>query len=257
MKAERIYVQPVGNSIVNLQKVDSTNNFAKKLLAKNCPLHGTVVSATEQHSGKGQNGSKWCSDVDKNVILSIILQPRDAHPDDLFFLNKAIAIAIAKTVKAILPTSEVNIKWPNDLYVSGKKISGMLVENALSTSGVVKNVIVGIGLNVNQTDFPAGLNATSLSLEKDGAELKVDKVKALLYRHANHWYQMFVDKQYQMIEDAYHNHLMGLGEARKFWDANEQAMINGTIKKVALNGQLMVEVNGGVKRYNIKEISFI
>jgi BirA family transcriptional regulator, biotin operon repressor / biotin---[acetyl-CoA-carboxylase] ligase len=149
-----------GHTVHSLDTVDSTNTFARSL-AENAASEGTLVVAETQTVGRGRLGRKWISGPGENLTFSIILRPGIA-PDRISLLPLAIAVGIAHGVIAStrLP---VSCKWPNDLLVGGRKFAGILLEGSINSDGLAF-VIVGIGINVNQTAFPEDLSAKATSL---------------------------------------------------------------------------------------------
>ncbi len=152
----------VGQNIVKLQSVDSTNNWLKAYLSKSAPVaEGTVIMAEEQFAGRGQAGNTWISRPGENLTISILLKPGFLQPGEQFQLNKAVSLAVSDVLKRYLPDA-VRIKWPNDLYAGDQKLGGILIENILQGNRI-KHAIIGIGLNINQLEFDKSLkNVTSL-----------------------------------------------------------------------------------------------
>lgn len=143
-----------------LDSVDSTNSEALRRLPS-LPS-GTVLAAVEQTAGRGQRGNTWFSETGKNLTFSVVLKSLDFPAAEAFRLNCLCSVAVSDFLSAYGIASSV--KWPNDIYVSGRKICGMLLENGLSDGSVAYSVM-GIGINVNQTEFPNLANATSVVLE--------------------------------------------------------------------------------------------
>ncbi len=139
----------------------STNDMLKK-------EHGDLLAAVaeEQTAGRGQRGNSWYSEAGRNLLFSVLAEPQGVLASEAFILSQAMALAIARTLEKHLPQKGVRIKWPNDIYVAGRKVCGILIENDLQGKCLVRSII-GCGINVNQTRFPDGLAvpATSLALE--------------------------------------------------------------------------------------------
>lgn len=130
------------------------------------PAHGDVFLSADQSAGRGQGSNRWHSSPGANLTLSVVLRPDDLAVDDLFRLSQFAALAVAGAVEGCLggeATGAVRVKWPNDVYVGDRKIAGILVQNGLRGSRVAWSV-VGIGLNVGETDFPAELKTKATSL---------------------------------------------------------------------------------------------
>ncbi|MDR1130716.1 MAG: biotin--[acetyl-CoA-carboxylase] ligase [Prevotellaceae bacterium] len=124
---------------------------------------GTVVVCREQTEGRGQMGNQWESAPGENLTMSLILRPENIASNKLFLLSKAFALAVVRSLTCY--GVEAVIKWPNDIYVKGRKIAGILIEHSFTGDKLVFSVI-GLGLNVNQVSFPAMDNApTSIAAE--------------------------------------------------------------------------------------------
>jgi BirA family biotin operon repressor/biotin-[acetyl-CoA-carboxylase] ligase len=145
--------------IIKLENVDSTNAYAYQL-AKQGVKEITIVKARSQSKGRGRLGRVWYSPKDKGIYVSFVLRPSNSLRD-LYYFPLISALAVAKTLKGILP---VKIKLPNDVIVGNKKVAGILVE-AKVMGKHLDFVILGIGINVSaeKRDLPA--KATSIFLE--------------------------------------------------------------------------------------------
>lgn len=139
-----------GKPAISLKKVDSTNKFLKNLADEQPLNEGFAVIAEEQTHGLGQRGKSWFSHPGKNLLCSIFLKPTFLSPDKAYLLNMLCALAVADW----LAEQDIiaKIKWPNDVYIEDKKCSGILIENRVSSSKVTQSII-GLGLNLNQTEF--------------------------------------------------------------------------------------------------------
>src|SRR6056297_946886 len=178
----------IGNKIISLLSVASTNEHARNLVQEGSPEEGTVIIAGEQKKGRGHGKNTWHSKRGKNLLFSIILYPRFILANTQFLLSKTISLGIYDYLCRYV--SDVAIKWPNDIYVDDRKIAGILIENDLTGSSLNRS-IVGIGININQVKFPEDLpNPVSMTqmIEKE-LYLKegLNKLCALL------------DKRYQML----------------------------------------------------------
>ena len=144
-----------------LDSVDSTNNYAMARLHEGMAKHGMAWYAREQTSGRGQRGKQWLTGKDKNIALSIVLEPVGIHVGQQFQLSAAVALACSDFLK-FLSLNTVFIKWPNDLYLGDRKAGGILIENVIQ-GNKWKFAVAGIGININEQAFDPGLpNAVSL-----------------------------------------------------------------------------------------------
>ncbi|MBC7537099.1 MAG: biotin--[acetyl-CoA-carboxylase] ligase [Ferruginibacter sp.] len=144
-----------------LDTVDSTNNYAMANVHAGLAKHGAAWFALDQNAGKGQRGKTWISTAGENIIMSIVIEPLPVFWSQPFLFNMVISNICHSFLERYL-TNEIKIKWPNDIYSRDRKAGGILIENIFQGSAW-KWAVVGIGVNVNQIDFPQGLeNATSL-----------------------------------------------------------------------------------------------
>lgn len=153
----------IGDRVIELASVASTNKTAAELIALSKAPHGTVILAHEQTAGRGQRGRVWQNAADLDLAVSIVLEPVGLRAEDQFSLSKLASLAVYDVVSALLP-GRVRVKWPNDILVDRRKLAGILIECDL-VGERVRNAIVGVGLNVNSRDLPEELTATSLRLE--------------------------------------------------------------------------------------------
>ena len=149
----------VGKPLAWEQRVDSTNDRLKQLALAGA-TSGAVLGAEYQLSGKGRFNRSWISTEGENILVSVLLRP--TMPLQQFPLfNFLASLAVAETL-ATYPGVEPVLRWPNDVYLNGKKICGILSESLPGGAGIV----IGIGLNVNQTQFPPDIPfASSLAIE--------------------------------------------------------------------------------------------
>ncbi|MBP6100100.1 MAG: biotin--[acetyl-CoA-carboxylase] ligase, partial [Flavobacterium sp.] len=136
---------------IKLDAIDSTNDYLKKLSKKEVIENFTMVLANSQSHGKGQRGASWSSEEGKNVIMSVLLKDLLVSREQLFDLNVLVSVSVFEVLEE-KNISKLHIKWPNDIMSDAKKIGGILIENTFKTDNSIVS-IVGIGLNVNQTDF--------------------------------------------------------------------------------------------------------
>jgi BirA family biotin operon repressor/biotin-[acetyl-CoA-carboxylase] ligase len=151
-----------GRKIYTFESIDSTNNCARALAE--CDAHeGTVVVAEHQSAGKGRLGRTWTSRPGENLMFSVVLRP-DVEAGSVNLLSLVAAVAVAEAVEKVTGV-KAECKWPNDLLSGGRKFAGILLESSLSGSEL-DYVVAGIGLNVNQMEFPPDIRdrATSLAL---------------------------------------------------------------------------------------------
>jgi BirA family biotin operon repressor/biotin-[acetyl-CoA-carboxylase] ligase len=239
----------LGNQIFRLDKVDSTNNFAANLIEEQLCRNGALILADTQTAGKGQRGSLWESEPGKNLLCSYVYFPDNLSVNFLQEFNMCLSISLIKCLNYFEIDAE--IKWPNDILVDGKKISGILIENNVR-AGKVKSMIFGIGLNINQQSF-INLGATSMALIR-GAEFSIDEVSLQLTKEFNHWVS-FVGGDHQDIKLVYLNLLYGINTIHRFQSQDQE--FEGIIVGVNDFGDLEINVLGEIRSFKNKEISFL
>ncbi len=244
----------VGQNLITLKEVASTNTFLKDALSKSTPLlEGTVIMAEKQFAGRGQTNNTWLSEEGQNLTFSTLLNPTFLNVDRQFELNKAISVALNDVLRAYTG-SDATIKWPNDSYIGNKKIGGMLIENIVSGNSI-RHAIIGIGLNVNQTNFPQSLkNVTSLkqALHKD-YDLNVLLGEICSAIEAR--YLQLKAGYFEKITTDYTDRLYLLNEWSLF--KAENRFLKGKIIGVTGSGQLRIETQEGVLFFSNKEVEFI
>ncbi len=168
-------------------KIGSTNTAALTAAAEGTP-EGTVFLAEEQTAGRGRGANTWESPRSTGIYCSVILRPPLA-PSDVLVLSLAAGLAVQASIRQIDGRVNADLKWPNDVLIEGKKVCGILTEmNAEATQ--VRFIVVGIGINVNQTSFPEELGAISLRQATGSEWSRVELVAALLKS---------LDREYQSL----------------------------------------------------------
>lgn len=200
----------IGKKVHYLGEVDSTNTYAAKLVQKGAK-EGEVVIADCQTRGRGRMQRVWHSPPGKNLFTSIILKP-STDPSSASQITLTAGVAVAELISEFCP-GKVNLKWPNDVLVDGKKVCGILSE--MKTKGhKIDHIIVGIGININmeRQDFPEELQSSSTSLkEETGNHISRTDVAADLYKFFEKWYFTLITEGFDSIRDRWikHSGVMG------------------------------------------------
>ena len=243
----------VGKNIIELESVDSTNNYAKELLTKEKPVEGTVIFAHEQQNGRGQMGNTWKTEAGKNLTLSIILYPDFLDADKQFYLNMAICLAVKDFCESVL-TDEIKIKWPNDIYWHNKKLGGVLIENTINGNRISSSVI-GIGVNVNQEGFDETLpNPVSL-FQISNFNFKLSILVEALCVFIEKYYLQLRQMHFNFLDKGYTVALYRYQQTHEFRKGEQ--ILKGEINGVAKDGKLILHSNGKESRYAFKEIEFV
>lgn len=239
----------LGNKIITLDETPSTNTYLQELTVKTECFEGLVVVAKNQPHGKGQRGNTWESESGKNLTFSVLLKP-NLPIDEQFLISQTVALGIYDFLieKKI---EQVAIKWPNDIYVGNQKIAGILIENTL-TANKIAHCIVGIGLNVNQTQFSPTINATSLALLTEKTFELEHLLNELLKCIEVRYLQLKANK-YTLIKLEYLKVLFGYQKPLHYVVNNQR--VTGIIKGISPTGKLQVEINLQLKEFDLKEIS--
>jgi BirA family biotin operon repressor/biotin-[acetyl-CoA-carboxylase] ligase len=144
----------IGHAFIELGSVDSTNNYAMAQAAAGSAGHGTLYFARDQWAGKGTRGRTWTSKPGENIILSAVLEPVALVSSQAFALSACVALACHDLFSRYAGDEATRIKWPNDIYWGDRKAGGILIENSFRGDRWAF-AIVGIGININQTEFQA------------------------------------------------------------------------------------------------------
>lgn len=245
--------QIIGKNTISLLNVTSTNVYARKLISEGSPEDGTIVIAGEQTQGKGYGENTWVSKSGKNLTFTIILYPYFLKAEHQFLISKIISLGISDYLCKYL--DDVTIKWPNDIYVDNGKIAGILIENDLIGSKI-KSSIIGVGLNINQQNFPDDLpNPVSLIQvmeRKFSLKKEFEKLSGCL----DFRYRMLREEKTDKINRDYHEKLYRLKEFNQFKTEDQQ--FTARIIGVSDFGQLILEdKDGKTLQFDFKEVEFV
>jgi len=217
-------------------------------------IDGTVIMAENQYAGRGQHQNGWHAEPGKNLTFSLLLKPSFLSITNQFDLVRAVSLGVFDALNPLLG-DKLKIKWPNDIYYAERKLGGMLIENIIQGTQI-KNAVIGIGLNVNQDEFPAHLpNPVSVKqiLHQDY------DLKALLSeicRHIEKYYLSLKAGNISLIRKAYSQQLYWLNELRSF--KTGESVFKGAIAGVRDDGKLIIQNNiSGEKEFSLKEIEFL
>lgn len=236
---------------IKLSATTSTNDYLKDFYIKKELQNHTIVVTKKQTNGRGQSGSSWHSEEDKNLTFSILEKDFMYDSDTVFLLNVAVALAVRKFVSSISKT-KISIKWPNDILADSKKIAGILIENTIKSDGTFVSII-GIGINCNQTEFSEEIKATSLT--------KINNQLYDLDFLLNEFETVFLEyiailksTKKKKLWEEYHNNLFKIKCPMVFENMNNQKFM-GIIQGVSPEGKLMVLLeNDSIVYFGIKEI---
>lgn len=234
---------------IKKDQLESTNSYALELLAEDHITEPTVIITNEQTKGRGQVKNIWHSETGKSITFSAILFPKKIPLEKQFIISQVICLALYDTL--IKHTDAVKIKWPNDIYIGNKKTCGILIENAILGSEFAYS-ICGVGININNINFPKDFLATSLAIETRQT-FHLDKIFDEIMKSLEKYYLLAEHEKWTFLNEEYHKHLFKRNEWCHFEDKN--GIFSAKIKGVNNYGQIEVIDNDGVLRtYGFKEI---
>ena len=240
--------------IIKLNAIDSTNSYLKQLSKETCLQDETVVLTNRQISGRGQMGNVWLSREGQSLTFSMFKAFGRLQIERQFMISMAVSLAIVKALKS-LNVPNISIKWPNDILSANKKIGGILIENVLE-GNYVKQSIIGIGLNVNETDFLKLPQASSLKLET-GKTFFLEEVFQSIVISVFQNLKDLTQKNFEDIKLKYENELFQKEKVSVF-EAPDGLRFNGIIKGISEIGELLVETeNQALRKFQLKEVKLI
>lgn len=239
---------------LHIEETESTNNLMKAKLRKEALAEGFIIYTDFQTHGKGQSTNKWESAKGKNLLFSLLIKPLHIAIQEQFIISQLCSNGIIYVLRTLIPAeaSNFSIKWPNDIYWKDKKLGGILIENSLQGSKII-NSILGVGLNINQTEFTSDApNPVSLKQitrkEYDRAAILHQLIKKIaeLYAETNH---ALIHQDYMLNlyrKEGYHTYQ---ADGKTF---------KARIQTIHSDGQLILEDEEGVERgFYFKEVAYL
>ncbi|MBK7096045.1 MAG: biotin--[acetyl-CoA-carboxylase] ligase [Saprospiraceae bacterium] len=244
----------IGNVIIHLEETSSTNLYAQNLISSNKQAEGIIVLADFQSEGRGQGNNKWKSEKSSNLLMSLIVLPVFLTPVNQFYLNMAVCISVVRALEHVTGLV-VNLKWPNDILINRKKISGILIQNSLGNNQINSSVI-GIGINVNQKNFSEQLlHATSIAVET-GKDSVIKDVLDVLIDNLRIFYYHLQNSKLEEIRKMYMNYLFGINE-KVAMERKSGLKFTGILQGVSTTGELIVEENENLQKYRHGEVRIV
>ncbi|MCD4711209.1 MAG: biotin--[acetyl-CoA-carboxylase] ligase [Bacteroidales bacterium] len=238
------------NSWIKHDRVTSTNTCLSDLVKQQSMEEGTIVIADYQDGGRGLGEHSWLSRRGENLLMSLLLIPAFLSASKQFHLSRVASLALCDVLETL--GIDPVIKWPNDILTRKGKIAGILIEHGI-TAGSISHTVIGIGLNLNQTLFPAfQVPATSVRLET-GQGVNVDEVGEMVEASLMSRYHGLKEGLTQLLEKEYLERLFMAGVPSVFKAGGE--VFEGTIRGVTDFGELMVECEGEIRTFGHGAIS--
>lgn len=223
------------------EEVDSTNHYAKQMAEEGAP-EGTLALADAQTAGRGRRGRGWTSPKGESVYMSLVLRPK-IRPEHASMLTLVMGLSTAQGIGKLL-NLPVKIKWPNDVVVNGKKICGILTEMSADMEGI-RHVVIGVGINVNNQQFPEELKdkATSLRIET-GRILNREEIRDCVLEAFSRNYEKFAETEnLQEMLNEYNEVLANRDRQVQVLDPKEP--FEGVARGINGQGELLVEKEDG------------
>ena len=241
MLRQRLKGNVFGKHVYHFFKVDSTNRVALELGHAGEP-EGAVVLAEEQTAGRGRAGHAWHSERAAGIYVTLLLRPRLA-PVQAPLLTMMAGLSARSAIEGHTGL-DVDLKWPNDLLIGGKKVGGILTE-MLAETAQVHFVIVGVGLNVNQEKFPAELagSATSLRAETGRIQSRLELLVRLL-REFESDYNRFLAHGEQDVTERF-TAASSYARGKRVRVTNGKESFSGTTAGIGSEGLLLVKRENG------------
>ena len=238
------------SNLIHLSTIDSTNNYAANLLKETNVVNGTTILTKRQEFGRGQRGNSWHTESGKNLILSTIIFPKLKN-QYVFHLNIIVSLSVEKTLNDLGIVAKV--KWPNDIYINNRKVAGILIENQIQ-GGLISSSIIGLGLNVNQLNFPSEINATSIALEK-GCEFDLMDIFNQFFGYLDFYCDHLMTSNFKLLLKRYYDVLFQFKETCSYEDEN--GLFKGEISGIDSSGRLIIQTSEGQRTYSLKEVKYL
>ncbi|HEY9167647.1 MAG TPA: biotin--[acetyl-CoA-carboxylase] ligase [Candidatus Kryptonia bacterium] len=237
--------------IYRFDRIDSTNSYLMGLGEEGFP-EGTVVLADEQSGGKGRFGRRWESEPLSNLLFSLLLRPDFLASDEIFILTFASALAVGGAIESIAQIKPA-YKWPNDILIDSKKTSGILLESSFN-AGKISFVVAGIGINVNQKQFPSEIagRATSILLSS-GKLCDRDELLFAVLNNFSSIYDTLRERDFYSIMKKWREgaNMIGRKVTLKLVDRS----IEGVCEEISDDGAIMISTPDGIRKFTAGEIT--
>jgi len=239
--------------IIRLKKCASTNDEIKSYYNSLPSSISLCLITKHQYNGKGQLGAAWITESGKNLTFSFLFPNLKLPVNESFKINLLVTLKLIQAFQD-LGFEKLQFKWPNDLIIQNKKIGGILIENILQ-SGFIKRCVIGIGININQTNFDQLPQASSLK-KTFKRDFEIEPIFQKIIDAFQNFESHLQFANFTHLKEVYHLHLFRLQKPSMFYlDGN---FLPGIIRQVNDNGRLQIEFeNNQLKDFDVKEIKMI
>ncbi|WP_103865684.1 biotin--[acetyl-CoA-carboxylase] ligase [Aquimarina sp. I32.4] len=240
--------------IIKVDAIDSTNIFLRELIRKKKQVDPICVLAREQLAGKGQMGTVWQSNPGQNLTCSVFIPIQGVPLADQFFISMVTSLAVYDTLRSMMIT-KLSVKWPNDILSDRQKLCGILIENVVKNGSMI-GAVIGVGVNVNQTNFDNLPQAGSLK-QILGYNLEVEEVLNSLLQRLQKRFLELVASNYHSIKKEYEEVLFRKNKPSAFMNAKGESFV-GIIKSVTNEGKLQVLIEDDIiSDFDLKEVKLL
>ncbi len=240
--------------IIKVSATESTNTLARECYQANKNEAPFCVVAELQTMGRGQRGAGWVSNAGENLTMSVVFPQPQVEIQNQFVLSATVGIAVLSALQE-LKINKLKLKWPNDIMAANFKIGGILIENILS-NGSIGASIIGLGININQTEFPLLPKATSLR-SLTGKYFNCEAVMEILLHHLEKSLNSLTYSSSQSVFSNYEKVLFRRDMVSTF-ELRNGDFLCGIIKGITSAGLLKVEVEDQqLKHYDLKELKLL
>ncbi|MGB0176538.1 MAG: biotin--[acetyl-CoA-carboxylase] ligase [Owenweeksia sp.] len=231
--------------------MESTNSYLKNIIKNGNPAEGLTVVAEYQTSGRGQFGNTWEAEKGKNLLFSVLLRPHFLIPDRQFTLNMSVCLAVVDSLNEICPG--FLIKWPNDILYNQEKVGGILIESSISGDHL-DTTVVGVGLNINQTDFSEEKGRTSLKKITGNSTDTDFLIQKILEKLESRYLRLKSGNSTGLFRE-YYSIMFGIEKELPV----KIGGVKSSIKPLAVepSGELLAIHEGQKVRFRFKEVQFI
>lgn len=246
----KLETSKIGRNFIFADEIESTNSY---LLDKEnkIDIFGTVLLAEKQTQGRGRFNREWNSAHGQNLTFSIFIKPSAQLTNKLNLLNLGTSLVVSQTIDNLFQV-KTELKWPNDVLINKKKVSGILLES-VSTSNVISRLVVGIGINVNQTSFPGEYNIPPTSIKFEyGQQIEREKLLAELLNNFEEMLKKIEDEPDSIIKEWRRNCRM-IGE--KISISQLDKIRYGVFEDIDDEGFLLLKTENKIEKISFGDVS--
>ena len=239
--ASRLQTERMGRQIRYFSRIDSTNQYAKRIAEEGAP-DGTLVIADEQTAGKGRSGRTWVTPPAEAIAFTLLLRP-ELSPDRISMVTLVMGLAVTNAVNSLYGVS-AGIKWPNDVVIKGRKLCGILTEMSAEVRQV-NYIVIGVGINANLTSFPEEIReiATSLRLELSRDINRAELIARVMAEFERLYAEFEAQGDLGAVMQEYNELCLNAGSKVRVLDPNGE--YTGTSRGINSMGELLVETEDG------------